>query len=278
VVSAGIIVLAVAVGCQSSERKAAEAARNTSEVAASAEQKQLWQDAADKGLAPGLQRVPVVTDPVAARVRAQVPAAPPNPAPPQVTITAGVRNELRILVYPDNPFESYTGPATVTKIEQNGDLIHLELPPAKPSGKPRTLALLVRIDTKRLPVKVGEMVSVAYRVREDPQMPNDEIAIRITGGGAGIAHVIRGSKVRIMQSGIPLFGLNAAQADDQPGAPVQFTGIGLKPIDLRMGQTGQVDVGVVARVLGSDAPGPGALPGLTEGAPFTLNVMVWKVP
>lgn len=275
VASAGIVALTVAVGCDSAERQAAKAARNTSELEASAEQKRLWQDAADKGDAPGLQRVPVLPEPVTQRVRAQVPGAQSKPAP-QVTITPGVRNELRILVYPDTPFEGYTGPATVTKIEQNGDLIYLELPPAKSSGKPRTLALLVRIDTKKLPVKIGEPVNVAYQVRRDPQVPNDVMAIRKTGNGAGIAHVIRGGKVRV-QSVIPLFGLNVQQTDDQPGAPVRFTGISLKPIDLTMGQTGPVD-GAIVRVIGSGVPDKGAVQGLTEGAPFTLNVMVWKVP
>ena len=62
--SAGIIALALAVGCDSPERQAAEAARNSSEVAVTAEQKQLWQDAADRGDTPGLQRVPVLEDPV----------------------------------------------------------------------------------------------------------------------------------------------------------------------------------------------------------------------
>lgn len=269
-----MIALTIAVGCRSPERRAAAAARDVSEVAVTPEQKQLWQDAADKGDAPGLQRVPIVQDPVTQRTRSQVPGGQPKPAP--ITITPGTRHELRVLVYPDDPFESYTGRATVAKIEQNGDLIELQLPPGA-SGKPRTLALLVRIETKQLPVKVGEMVEVAYQLRRNPQVPNDVIAIR-NSAGAGIGHVMQGANV-LVQAAIPLFALSARQIDNQPTAPVQFTGAGVgpKPVDLTVGQTALVN-GLTVRVLGSIvAPGK-APPGLTEGSPFTLNVMVWRVP
>jgi len=275
VASTGVIALTIAVGCRSPEREAAAAARDVSEVAVTPEQKQLWQDAADKGDAPGLQRVPVVQDPVAQRTRSQVPGGQPQPAPP-ITITPGTRHELRILVYPDDQYEIYTGPARVAKVEQNGDLIELQLPPGA-AGKPRTLALLVRIETKPLPVKVGEMVDVAYQLRRNPQVPNDVIAIR-NSAGAGIGHVMQGANV-LVQAVIPLFALNARQIDNQPTAPVQFTGAGVgpKPVDLTVGQTALVN-GLTVRVLGSIvAPGK-APPGLTEGSPFTLNVMVWRVP
>lgn len=275
VASAGLIALTIAVGCRSPERQAAKAARDTSQTAVTPEQKQLWQDAADKGDAPGLQRVPVVQDPVAQRTRSQVPGGQPKPGPP-ITIPPGTEHELRIVVYPDDPFESYTGRATVAQIEQNGDFIELQLPPGA-AGKPRTLALLVRIDTNRLPVKVGEVVEVAYQLRRNPQVPNDVIAIR-NSAGAGIGHVMQGANV-LVQAVIPLFALNARQIDNQPTAPVQFTGAGVgpKPVDLTVGQTALVN-GLTVRVLGSIvAPGK-APPGLTEGSPFTLNVMVWRVP
>lgn len=265
--------MAIAVGCRSPEREAADAARDAADLAVTPEQKQLWQDAADKGDAPGLQRVPTVQAPVAQRRRSQVPNAQSKPGPP-ITITPGIQHELRIVVYPEDPFERYTGRARVTKIEQNGDLIELELPPGA-AKKPRTLALLVRIENQRLPVKVGEIVDVAYQVRGDPQVPNDVIAIR-NAAGAGIGHVIQGARV-LVQAAIPLFGLNARQIDNQPTAPVQFTGVGLKQVDLTVGQTAILN-GVTARVLASAVPSGKAIPGLTEGSPFTLNVMVWRVP
>jgi hypothetical protein len=270
-----MIALAIAVGCRSPERQAAAAARDASEVAATPEQKQLWQDAADKGDAPGLQRVPIPQEPVIQRRPSQTPGAQPKPQPPpSITITPTVRNELRVVVYPVDPFERYTGPARVTKVEQNGDRIEVELPPGA-AGKPRTLALLVRIGSKPLPVKVGEMVDVAYQLRRDPQVPDDVIGIR-NAAGAGIAHVMQGGKA-LVQAVIPLFGLNVGQTDNQPGAPVRFTGASLKPIDLTTGQTSPVE-GAMARVIGSTVPPVKPVPGLSEGTPFNLNVMVWRVP
>jgi hypothetical protein len=271
---AGTIAVALAVGCDSPERQAAAAAEDTSQVAATPEQKQLWQDAADKGDTPGLQRVPIPPEPVIQRAPSQAPGAQPKPQPPSITITPGVRNELRVVLYPDDPFQRYTGPARVTKVEQNGERIEVQLPPGA-SGTPRTLALLVRLGTKPLPVKVGEMVDVAYQLRRDPQLPEDAIGIR-NSAGAGIVHVIQGGNV-LVQAVIPLFGLNAKQVDNQPGSPVQFIGVTLKPIDLTIGQTSPVD-GAMARVIGNTVPAGKPVPGLTEGAPFTLNVMVWRVP
>jgi hypothetical protein len=271
----GAIALALGAACNSPERQAAAAARDASEVAATPEQKQLWQDAADKGDAPGLQSVPIPQEPVIQRRPSQAPGAQPKPQPPQsITIAPGVRSELRVVLYPEDPFERYTGPARVTKVEQNGDRIEVQLPPGA-SGTPRTLALLVRISSKPLPVKVGEMVDVAYQVRRDPQVPDDAIGIR-NSAGAGVVHVIRGGNV-LVQAVIPLFGLNVKQVDNQPGGPVQFIGASLKAIDLTMGQTSPVE-GATARVVSSTVPPGKPVPGLNEGAPFTLNVMVWRVP
>lgn len=272
--SAGIIALALAVGCDSPERQAAEAARNSSEVAVTAEQKQLWQDAAGRGDTPGLQRVPVLEDPVAQRARSQAPAAPSQPAPapaPQITIPEGVRNEIRILVYPNDPFASYTGPARVASVDKTGERIELTLP-----GKLGTLTLLVRVDTKQLAVMAGDMVDVAYRARQLPQVPNDVIAIRTAGGG-GIAHVMQGGNAPVQNVAIPLFNFTVGQRDE-PGLPVQISGPNLKPMDLAMGQVSPVGSGVMVRILGSTGVQQGTNVGQVEGARFTVNLMVWRVP
>ena len=273
VASAGTIALAIAIGCNSPERQAAEAARNSSDVAVTAEQKQLWQEAAARGDTPGLERVPVLQDPVAQRARTQTPAGPPKPAPPQqTTIQQGVRNEIRVLVYPNDPFAIYTGPAKVEDVDKTGERIQLALP-----GKLGTLTLLVRIEMKPLPVMVGDMVDVSYRARRNPQVPNDAIAIR-QGGGAGIAHVMQGGKGPVQNVAIPLFNLNVGQRDE-PGLPVQISGPNVpKPIDIPMGRVDSVGGGVTVRVLGSTGVQKGTNVGLIEGSPFTLNVMVWRVP
>jgi hypothetical protein len=267
----GVILLTVSVGCRpSAEEQAAEAARNTSEVAASPKQKQLWEDAAKQGAAPGLERVPVVQNPVTKRPRIPAPNAQPQ-APPTGTITIpqGVQSEIRILVYPNMPFESYTGPATVVGVDQNNERIQLNL------GPRGTLTLLVRIASQQLPLTKGETVNVAYQQRQNPLVPNDVIAIQ-KAGGAGIGHVIRGGTGAV-QAVIPLFGITATQLAAQPGFPVQVIGPALKPIDLTMGQT--VPAGdVTVRLLGSTGVAPGTDVGLIEGSPFTINLLVWKVP
>jgi hypothetical protein len=267
----GLIAFTVCVSCRPSPaEQAAETARETSQVAVSPQQKQLWQDAAKPGAAPGLERVPVVREPVTKRQRIPAPTAQPQ-APPAgtLTIAQGVQSEIRILVYPNMPFESYTGPATVVGVDQNNERIQLNL------GPRGTLTLLARVGGKPLPLAKGETVRVAYQQRQNPQVPNDAIAIQ-KEGGAGIAHVIRGGSGPI-QAVIPLFGITATQLGAQPGSPVQIIGPALKPIELTMGQT--VPAGdVTVRLLGTTGVGPGTDVGLIEGAPFTINVMVWKVP
>ena len=273
VAAAGTIALVIAVGCDSSERQAAEAARNSSDVAVTAEQKQLWQDAADRGDAPGLQRVPVLQEPIAQRARSQAPAGQPKPAPPpQVTIPEGVRNEIRILVYPNDPFASYTGPAQVASVDNTGERVELTLP-----GKLGTLTLLVRVDTKPLPLKAGDTVDVAYRARRRPQVPNDVIGIRVGPNGPGIAHVMQGGNVPVQNIAIPLFNFTVGQRDE-PGFPVQLSGPNLKPMDMAMGQVSPVGSGVIVRIVGSTGVPQGTNAGQIEGARFTVNVMVWRVP
>jgi hypothetical protein len=244
-------------------------------VAVTAEQKQLWEDAADQGDTPGLERVPTVQEPVTQRVRSQVPGGQPVPAPPapQATIQPSVRNEIRVLVYPNDPFANYTGAARVASVDKSGERIELTLP-----GKLGTLTLLVRVDTKPLPLMAGDTVDVAYRARRNPRVPNDVIAIRIPGG-AGIAHVMQGGKGPVQGVAVPLFGFDVGQRDE-PGFPVQVSGPNVKlPIDLGVGQVGAVvGIGVMVRVVGSTGVQKGTNVGLVEGAPFTLNVMVWRIP
>ena len=133
----------------------------------------------------------------------------------------------------------------------------------------------MRIGGQQLPLAKGETVNVSYQQRQNPQVPNDVIAIQ-KAGGAGIGHIIRGGTSPV-QAVIPLFGITATQLAAQPGLPVQVMGPALKPIDLTMAQT--VPAGdVTVRLLGSTGVGPGTDVGLIEGSPFTINVMVWKVP
>ena len=254
VLVAGLIAVAVSAGCQSSERQAAEAARNSSEVAVTPEQKQLWQNAAENG-APGLERVPVPSEPVRPRERLQVPAGQAKPPRP-VEIPEGVHSEIRILTFPTNPFATYMGQATVG--EAKGETIPLDL------GTAGTMTLLVRAGERRLPLKKDDVVDVWYHVSQDPEVPDDVIAIRMMNGGPGIAHVVRGGSTPI-QVTVPLFDLTAIQ-QNKPGLPVSMISPSLKDkaVTFTSGEMKPIDTNVTAMVVGSIRS--------------TLNVLVWSNP
>ena len=270
-----VLALTISISCRSaSERQAADAAENTAQVATTPEQRQLWQEAADQDRAPGLERVPVVEEPITQRTRSQ---APSQPIPSQsVTIPQGVQNQIRVLVHPANPFQSYTGRARVSAIDPNDRVrVTLEL------GDTRTLTVLARVNGDPLPLMADEIVSVVYETGRDPRVPNDVIAIRKENGGAGIAHVVRGSNQPLKGVDIPLFGMSVTQSD-APGLaqpPVVFSGPALKGnVDMAMGRTEPVGGNVSLRVVGSAGLAQDTDKGLIEGSPFTINVLVWRVP
>ena len=255
VVATGLIAVAVSAGCRSSERQAADAARNSSQVAATAEQKKLWEEAADNGAAPGLERVQVPSEPVRDRERLQGPAGPAKP-PQAVEIPEGVLSEIRILTYPKNPYASYMGQATVG--DAKGEIIPLDL------GAAGTMTLLVRAGDRRLPLKQNDVVDVWYQVSKDPDVPDDVIAIRMLKGGPGIAHVVRGES-KLVQFTVPLFDVTAVQQDGQ-GLPVSMSVPAFKDkaMTFTSGEMKPIDTNVMALVVGSIR--------------FTLNVLVWSNP
>jgi hypothetical protein len=121
------------------------------------------------------------------------------------------------------------------------------------------------------------MVSVAYRSRRNPQVPDDVIAI-LTATGAGIAHVIQSGKgpVKVV---VPLLGATAIQLGDQESPPVQVSA-GPAFMPMSFDTIGQMRVdsnsNTAALLLGSIGRDKGT--GGSAGAPFTINVLVWKVP
>ena len=251
VTSAGLIALSIGAGCRSSDRQAVEAAQSSSQVAVTPEQKRLWEDAAEKGDVPGLQRVPVPQDPVRDRER---PVIQSKPVPPQrVTIPTDVVSQIRIVKYPNDPFATFKGTATVANAD--GDRIDLDLGPAG------TLGLLARANKQPLPVSKTDVVDVFYQPRQVPEIPNDVISIR-TKSGAGIAHVVKGDDEAV-QLLVPLFDVTVIQLD-KPGLPVNIIAPGFKdPTTFTMGVTTSVD-NLMVRIVGSTR--------------FTLNVLVWRNP
>ena len=258
------ISLAILAGCKSSERRAAEAARNNSQLAASAEQKKLWQDVADKGAAPGLERVPVVQEPVERRQRPTGGKSAPVPAQP-ITIPPAVLNSIRIVDYPAEPAKSYEGPATV--VGTAGDLIRLDL------GSKRSLSVLARVNKGSIPVAMGETVRVAYMSQRGPQDQHTVIGI-LTAAGAGIVNVVQAG-LNPVTVNVPLFNITAKQGT-QPTSLIGVSGPNFSAQDMSPGAIATVGKVTVFIVGSAGGQGPGVA--LIEGKPYALNVMVWKVP
>ena len=263
-----IALMLIALGCgKSAEEKAAENAGQASNTAVSQNQKQLWQDVADKGGAPGLERVPVAPSPIDQR-RATT-GTQSVPVPPQpITLPRSVENTIRILDHPPNPAMSHDGSATV--LVATGDTIQVDL------GAKRTLSVLARLRGQPIPMPADRMVDVAYASRRGPTGQRSVIGIRV-GSGAGIVHVMESSDDPL-DIDIPLFNLHAKQLGSAPGSLIQMTGgPGVTPRELKPGAVMPVGDAIVF-IVGSAGVTPGTDPGLIEGRPYALNVMVWKLP
>ena len=260
------LAVAIAPGCrQSPESRAAEAAENTSELAVSQQQAQLWQNAAAKG-SPGLERVPTVEQPV--ERRRQSPPGRSTPVPRQpITIPSGVQNSIRIVEFPADPAKSYEGPATV--VDASGDRIRLDL------GSKRILTVLAQAGGAPVRVAAGETVRVAYRSDIDPLAQDVIIGIR-NAAGAGIVNVVRAG-IKPVEAIVPLFNVTAQQTGTEPTSPVRISAPGLAPRDLITGQIGDFG-GFSVFIVGSAGVGKGADVAQIDGTPYALNVMVWKVP
>lgn len=261
-----VVALVVFPGCRSTESKAKEAAENTSQLAASSRQKQLWQDAADNANAPGLDRVPVDQEPVDRRQRP--PAGRSTPVPPQpITIPDGVVS-IRIVDFPLNPAQPHQGPANVLKAD-NGT-IQLDL------GAKRFLTVVARVGKNDL-VKAGQTVDVVYDSRRGPRDQRTVIGIRHPKGGPGIVQVAESRSDKPVTIDVPLFNITLQQSGTTPGSPVLISGLGLTPDKLQSGETRQFG-DITVFIVGSAGVGKGADVAQIEGNPYALNVMVWKVP
>jgi len=263
-----LMALAVCLGCGSPESRAAEAAESTSQLAASTKQKQLWQDAADNGHAPGLERVPKVQNPVEPRKQPSQPGTS-TPVPPQaVTIPPDVPSSIRIVGFPSDPGKTYEGPATV--VDAAGDRVQLDL------GAKRILSILARAGGRPIRLTAGETVSVTYLQNRGPRDQRVSIGI-LTANGFGIVQAAESSDNPVDLK-VPLFNVNAKQRGSDPAEGVRvIVAPGVAPEDLKPGEIKTI-AGVTVFVVGSAGISKGAPAVPIEGKPYALNVLVWKVP
>jgi len=244
---------------QTPAQQSAEMARRVAALATTPEQARLWRDAADHGLTPGLQRLPVVAQPVqqppagARAVSQQVPAQP-------VVIPVGVVSAVRVLAAPPADFD---GSAAVVDVA--GDRLELNL------GRQQTLRVLARAGGKPIPTRKGERVRVEYQVPSDPRTGRAVVAIR-TQAGNGIVSLVQGGDGPVTAS-VPLFGLSAKQVGKLPLMSVDV-GVDSSHQTMTAGETSQVG-GLTVTLLSSSAHTRDEA-GRIEGSPYSINLIGWR--
>jgi hypothetical protein len=228
-------------------------------LATTPEQARSWRDAADHALAPGLQRLPVVAQPIqqplagAHAVSQQVPVQP-------VVIPAGVVSAVRVLAAPTGDFDGF---AAVNQVA--GDRLELDL------GRQQTLNVLARAGHKSILTRKGDRVRVVYQTGSDPRTPHAVIAIR-TESGSGIVSLIQGEHKPVTAS-VPLFRLTAKQVGQPPSMGVDV-GVNAYHRTMTAGETAQVG-DLTVTVLGSSGH-TGAAAARIEGSPYSINLIAWR--
>ena len=250
-------------GCsrQTPAQQAADAARHLADTAATPDQARLWREAADQGLAVGLEQAPAAGGLVARRVTAT--AVSQQIVPQPVIIPEGVQTAVRILAAPAVVPAGFNGTATVVGVD--GYRIELDF------GQQERLVLLARAGGKPIATQSRDRVQVEYRTRRDPRTPGDILAIRTEAGG-GIVQAVQGGNEWVTLT-VPLFRLTARQSGS-PQAMTVDVGVGDAHRTMREGETAQVG-GLNVTVIGSSAH-TGEAAERIEGSAYTLNLIAWR--
>jgi hypothetical protein len=276
-----VVIGLAGVGCRQGSDTAPEIARSVARVAAIPDQERLWREAADQGLAVGLERLSIIDRPVVSRrqpgtaappsPRAGQPPPPPSPgggqqpsqAPP-LTIPPEIDSQIRIVSAP--PVGSgFTGAATV--VAAADDQLTLAL------GQAGNLVVLARAGKKPIPVIVGkEEVRLAYSPRRSPRAADEMLVIR-TASGKGIGRVVQTGAKPITLT-VPFYGVVATQVDVADPWSVNVRVSGVPPRILPMGTTVQLG-NLFVRLVGAYARSEGRK-GPAGGAPYQINILVWS--
>ena len=255
------VTVVAASGCtrDTPARQASDAARRLADRATEG-QARLWLEAADQGLAVGLERAPASEGLVGRRVAAT--ALSQQIVPQPVSIPEAVQTAVRILAAPAAP-DGYKGAATVVAV----DVYRIELD----FGRPERLVLLGRAGGNPIAMQPADRVQLEYRTRRDPRTPWDILAIR-TATGRGIVQAAQGGNERVTLT-VPLFELTARQTGNPPAMTVDV-GVGDAHQTMRVGETAQVG-GLNVTLLGSSAYTGDAAERI-EGSAYTLSLIAWR--
>jgi hypothetical protein len=243
-----------------------DVARRAAAVAANEAQARLWEQAAVRGSAVGLERAVITDHPVTSRrlaAAAATAAAQPAPKQPPVVIPPRVETQIRILSEPTIGPGGFSGAATVVGV--SGDRLELEL------GQQGQLVVLARAAKAPIPVKLKQQVRLVYVPRRNLRAPEEVLVIR-TPEGKGIGRIVQGGNGPITFT-VPLFGVSATQKD--LASPGVVLSLGNEPPQAAS-PGGSVRLGdVFVRVVASYAR-TGNAATAAEGPPYLINLLVWS--
>ncbi|HET9834536.1 MAG TPA: hypothetical protein VFP91_22590 [Vicinamibacterales bacterium] len=250
-------------GCRRSpESKIAD---QLSKLSAAPEQKRLWQQAADKKLAVGLQRVERSNRPVTVRLSSpiadQTQQAPINPSFP-TTLVSGLRiTSTSGLVVPN-----LTGMAVVTDVDSTGERVTLDL------GGKRTLSFVARVGGKPLGVAPGDQVRIEYHASDEHIGRRQILAVR-ANSGSGIVRITETGRKPPLTVSVPLFDLDVTQSGQSYTSVDVRVGNARKT--MRPGEKAQLG-GMAVQVIANRAvTGPDAKT-LEGGNPYAVEFIAWK--
>jgi len=235
-----------------------------SRLAATPEQASLWQKAA--GTALGLEKAPVVENPVVPRPRVSFPdrKAPEPEVSAQFSASA---TGVRVLSAPDLPDRAFEGAAKVLQAE--GDRLVLDF------GNQRVLNLQIRVGGSPLRAAAGAFAQVDLRIRRGQQARREIIAIRLAEND-GILSVLESGREPIALK-VPLFQLTARQVGNPEAGtmPVEIR-VGSESKVLAPGQSAEFSDGRLTVLLESSTAVTGAAAAAdAEGPPFAMRLRAW---
>ena len=242
---------------------------------ATPDQARLWRDAADRNLAPGLEKLSVPANAIDRRQRGRGPVASQAAQSSRGVIAPAVRSAVRIVKAPVPDLPPFAGVARVVRV--TNEEIELALQGNARVGEPQNLVFVARIEYQPLSTQLNEELRVEYRSHEsnDPFDVQQILAVK-TKDGDGIVRVGVGGRSLVSVS-VPLFQLIASQlAGTPPGqVDVSVSGVHGKVQPGQIVEVGQAPGAALCVGLLSSRAYSGADVGRLEGSPYWFDLVAW---
>ena len=263
-----LITLASISGCARDDSEKPVDAKGVAEaqgrLAATPEQAKLWDAAARSGAAQGVQKAPMVENPVVPRPRVSVQDRKAQIATARLAADA---TDVHILSAPELPGGAFEGSAKVLQAE--GDRLELDL------GNQRILSLQARVGGRALRAKADEFGRVDLRLGGNPRSPREIVAVRLPGNDGMLSVLETGREPVVVK--VPLFELIAQQV----GKPEAHTmavevRVGSESRVLAQGQRAEFPARRLVVLLISSTAYTGPAAEGVEGMPFGMQLIGWS--